>query len=33
VGCRHRKPAADANGAPSSPRKPLPVDEAYGTIF
>lgn len=30
---RHRKPAVDANGAPNSPRKALPVDEAYGTIF
>ncbi|KAF2762488.1 serine/threonine-protein kinase sid2 [Pseudovirgaria hyperparasitica] len=31
---RHRKPATDDTGKPTSPRKPLPtVDESFGTIF
>ena len=30
---RHRKPAVDANGGKCSPRKPLPNDGAFGTIF
>ncbi|KAF2839978.1 serine/threonine-protein kinase cot-1 [Patellaria atrata CBS 101060] len=31
---RHRKPATDENGKPSSPRKPLPTtDGTFGTIF
>ncbi|KAF2499380.1 serine/threonine-protein kinase cot-1 [Lophium mytilinum] len=31
---KHRKPATDENGKPSSPRKPLPmVEENFGTIF
>ena len=30
---RHRKPAIDANGNKSSPRKALPTDGSFGTIF
>ncbi|KIW09506.1 uncharacterized protein PV09_00382 [Verruconis gallopava] len=32
---RHRKPAVDENGKPTSPRKPLPKDNdgAFGTFF
>jgi hypothetical protein len=31
---RHRKPAVDENGKPTSPRKPLPKDDGkFGTFF
>ena len=33
--CRHRKPAVDADGnkVQQSPRKAIPTDGSYGTIF
>ena len=30
---RHRKPAIDSDGKLASPRKALPADGAFGTIF
>jgi cell cycle protein kinase DBF2 len=30
---KHRKPATDSDGKPSSPRKALPVDGSFGTMF
>ncbi|MCJ1404429.1 hypothetical protein MMC11_007654 [Xylographa trunciseda] len=30
---RHRKPVVDADGKPGSPRKPLPSEGSFGTIF
>jgi hypothetical protein len=30
---RHRKPAVDADGKPSSPRKAIATDGSFGTIF
>lgn len=30
---RHRKPTVDANGQKGSPRKALPTDGSFGTIF